>query len=133
MENPRVVEESYKQYVEHMKKKTDKESFPMPDESLEAIHRSSEQDSVSLFNSRKIGDNVEPYLKDLKVFIIIFFFGIVRIFLFIWKINCRIKYMPSLSSTKELIDRNQLRLAKLFSTLYLKKWMTKCHRPLIKM
>ena len=67
IENPRAMEESFKQYLSTMKAGMDKAGLPMPNEALEALHRSADEGALLAFNSRKIGDTVDNYIKELKV------------------------------------------------------------------
>jgi hypothetical protein len=67
IENPRVAEESFRMYLAQMKANTDKAGFPMPDESLAALHRGSEDEALKAFHAKKIGDAVDNHLKTLKV------------------------------------------------------------------
>eukprot|EP00026_Physarum_polycephalum_P000491 Phypoly_transcript_00492.p1 GENE.Phypoly_transcript_00492~~Phypoly_transcript_00492.p1 ORF type:complete len:1513 (+),score=402.57 Phypoly_transcript_00492:101-4639(+) len=66
IENPRAVEEAFKQYLATMKASMDKAGLPMPNESLEALHRSADDEALLNFQAHKIGDSVESYIKELK-------------------------------------------------------------------
>ena len=67
IENPRATEEAYRKYVGIMKTGMDKAGLPMPNEVLDALHRNADDEALLFFQSRKIGDSVDNYIKELKV------------------------------------------------------------------
>jgi hypothetical protein len=67
IENPRATEEAFKQYLATMKAGMDKTGLPMPNETLETLHRSADDEALLAFQSKKIGDAVDNYIKELKV------------------------------------------------------------------